>query len=735
MRILNEKWKNRLANWRSDFIAGFVVSLVALPLGLALASASGLPPIAGVISAISGGIIVGILGGSYVTITGPGYGYAVVILTAVTTLGNGDMQQGYLLTLTAFIVSGAILTLFGLLKLGNLGNFFPSSAVQGVLAAIGIILLSKQFHYMIGVHGTDSKTGLGQLMDIPDSFGLVFTGEAQIESAILGLVCLGIMVLHSQVSWKWFRIIPGPMWVILVSVGFYYSFPLTNTPFPIGADYMVKLPEDVTKSFSFPDFSAFKSEGFITAVLSISLIVYLESLLSIRAVDKLDPLKRRSNINKDLRALGLASIASGFIGGMPSVTVISRSSVNVNNGAKSRAANFFQAVFLIIFIVFLSKQLQTIPLAALAAILVYTGYKLAAPKVFLKIFKVGYEEFAVFMLTLLVTISSSILIGILAGVVLAFIFNILHIKSIRALIGYTIRPNTLLYQEKDRKYYLGVKGFASFLNYLGLKKQLDNLPRNAEVVVDFSLAKYVDNSVMEHLHYYSEDQESKGGKMEVIGLDVHGAGSNHPFAARSMVKFTKLLGPSSTLTTRQQQLEEIAKDLGWKFNPAKMRDRLGLRKFRYFRFRRIDKLYNVFTGEHDDKLIRMMDTEYHQGEFIAEENFKVTVLTIKFEKQLPSFTLEKEWIFDRLPVFGDFEDINFDTHPEFSKMYKLKGTDEARIREFFSEEVLAFFEKNDTYHIEAHGNGILIFEKERHTTISESKKLIQFGTELANLIK
>lgn len=732
---MNETWKNRLATWRSDFIAGFVVSLVALPLGLALASASGLPPISGVISAICGGIIVGILGGSHVTITGPGYGYAVVILTAVTTLGNGDMQQGYLLTLTAFIVSGAILTLFGLFKLGTLGDFFPSSAVQGVLAAIGIILLSKQLHYMIGVHGADSKTGLGQLMDIPNSLNLLFTGKGQIESAILGTVCLGIMVLHSQVSWKWFRLIPGPMWVILVSVGFYYSFILTDTPFPIEADYMVKLPEDVTKSFSFPDFSAFKSEGFISAVLSISLIVYLESLLSIRAVDKLDPLKRRSNINKDLRALSLASIASGFIGGMPSVTVISRSSVNVNNGAKSRAANFFQAVFLIVFIVFLSKQLQTIPLAALAAILVYTGYKLAAPKVFIKIFKVGYEEFAVFMLTLLVTISSSILIGILAGVILAFIFNILHIKSLRTLIGYTIRPNTLLYQEKDRKYYLGVKGFSSFLNYLGLKKQLDNVPRNAEVVVDFSLAKYVDNSVMEHVHYYSEDQEGKGGKMEVIGLDVHGAGSSHPFAARSMVKFTKMLGPNTTLTSRQKELKEIAGNLGWKFHASKVRDKQGLKKFRYFRFRRIDKLYNVFTGENGSGLIRLMDTEYHQGEFIAQENLKITALTIKLDRQLPSFTLEKEWIFDRLPVFGDFEDIDFTEYPEFSKKYKLKATDEKKVREFFSPELLSYFEKNDTYHIEAHANGILIFEKERLATISEVKKLIQFGTELANLIK
>ncbi len=732
---MNEKWKNRLATWRSDFIAGFVVSLVALPLGLALASASGLPPIAGVISAICGGVIVGIIGGSFVTITGPGYGYSFIILTAVNTLGNGDMQQGYLLVLSAFIVSGAILTLFGLFKLGNLGNFFPSSAVQGVLAAIGIILLSKQFHYMIGTHGADSKTALGQLIEIPSSMGKLFAGEAQVESAILGVACLGIIILHSQVSWRWFRLIPGPMWVIIVSIAFYYSFSLLNMPFPIEPEYMVKLPEDVTKSFSFPDFSAFQSEGFVTAVLSITLIVYLESLLSIRAVDKLDPLKRRSNINKDLRALGLASIASGFIGGMPSVTVISRSSVNVNNGAKSRAANFFQAVFLIIFVIFLSKQLQTIPLAALAAILVYTGYKLAAPKVIAKIFKIGYEEFAVFMLTLLVTISSSILIGILAGVILAFVFNILHVKSIRTLINYTIRPNTLLYQEKDRKYYLGVKGFSSFLNYLGLKKQLDNLPRNAEVVVDLSLAKYVDNSVMEHIHHYSEDQESKGGKMEVVGLDVHGAGSSHPFASRSMVKFTRMIGPSSTLTARQKEFRSIAKELGWKFHAPKMRDRLGLRKFRYFRFRKIDKVYNVFTGEHSPFLIRLMDTEYHQGEFIAQENFKMTVLTIKLNKQLPSFTLEKEWIFDRLPVFGDFEDIDFATHPRFSNKYKLKATDEKKVREFFSPELLEFFENNDTYHIEAHSNGILIFEKERFATISEIKKLIQFSTELVGRIK
>lgn len=728
-------WKDRIAGWRSDLGAGFVVSLVALPLGLALASASGLPPIAGVISSVVGGLIVGLLGGSHVTIVGPGNGLAVIILTAVTTLGGGDMQKGYLLALTAFIVAGGIIALFGFLKLGNLGDFFPSSAVQGILAAIGLILISRQFHLMIGVAETDGNTGLGLLLEIPTSIGRLIRGDAEIEGAIVGIISLVILVAHSKVSWKWLRLVPGPMWVLILSIGFSYYFVWSGKTFPIEASHMIQLPDDVLKGFAFPDFSAFTQKGFISAVFGIALIIYIESLLSIRAVDKLDPKRRRSNINKDLKALGLSTIGSAFAGGMPVVTVIARSSVNVNNGANSRLSNAMHALFLVVFVLFLSKQLQMIPLSALAAILVYTGYKLAEPSVFAKIYKIGLEEFVVFITTLLVTISSSLVYGVLAGIVIAFVLNIFHVRSLRELIAYTFRPNTLLYQEKDRKYYIGIKGFSSFLNYLGLKKQLDNVPRNAEVIVDFSLAKYVDNSVLEHVHHYSEDQDSKGGKMEVIGLDVHGAGSTHPFAARSMVKFTRMLGANTTLTSRQKEFRKMAKEMGWKFHAPKVRERLGLRKFRYFRFRDIDKLYNVFTGENGNSSIRMMDVEYHQGEFIATENYKMTVLMIKMPEKLPSFTMEREWIFDRLPVFGDYQDIDFEGHSEFSKKYKLKGVDEEKIRSFFTDEILTFFEENDTYHIEVHLSGILIFEKERLTTISEAKKLIHFGRELANVIE
>lgn len=727
-------WKDRITSWRSNIGAGFIVSLVALPLGLALASASGLPPISGLISAVVGGLIVGILGGSNVTIVGPGNGLAVIILTAVTTLGGGDMQQGYLFALTAFIVAGGVIALFGFLKLGNLGDFFPSSAVQGILAAIGLILISRQFHIMVGVAETDGQTGLGLLLEIPSSIARLIDGKAEKEGAAVGIVSLIILVAHSNISWKWLRFVPGPMWVLLLSIGFAYYFEWTGKAFPIEASHMIQLPAKVLSGFAFPDFTAFTESGFISAVFGITLIIYIESLLSIRAVDKLDPKSRRSNINKDLKALGLSTIGSAFAGGMPVVTVIARSSVNVNNGATSRLSNAAHSLFLVIFVLFLGSQLQKVPLSALAAILVYTGYKLAAPSVFAKIFKIGLEEFLVFLITLLVTISSSLIYGVLAGIAMAFILNIIHVRSFRELIAYAFRPNTLLYHERGSTYYIGVKGFSSFLNYLRLKKQLDNVPYNAKVVVDFSLAKYVDNSVLEHVHQYGENQENKGGKMEVIGLDVHGAGSTHPFAARSMIKVFRLFGSKATLTARQKEFKKLAKESGWKFHSARVNQSLGLRRFKYFRFREIDKIYNLFTGESGNAGIKMMDVEYHQGEFIATKNYKMTVLMIRSKKALPSFIMEKEWIFDRLPVFGDYEDIDFEKHPEFSKKYKLKGVSEEKIRDFFTDDMLTFFENNDTYHIEVHASGILVFEKERLATISETKKLLSFGRELAEKV-
>ena len=342
---MNKKntFKTFLGELPKNLFSGFVVSLIALPLGLGLALASGAPPISGIIAAIVGGVITSVIGGSNVTITGPGNGLVVVILASITTLGNGDMYQGYLFTLAAIVFSGIIMVILGFLRMGSLGDFFPSSAIQGMLAAIGIGIFAKQVHVMFG--DLDAKGSIIELLiQIPQGFfNFLKTDNTRIFYAgLIGIVSLLIMIFYSKIRNRYFQLIPAPMWIVVLSIGMYYYFEIfSNTSYPIDQNLLIELPNDILSNFAFPDFGMIYEFNFINAVISITLIASIESLLSIKAVDKLDPLKRRSNINKDIRALGLATIISGFLGGLNVVTVIARSSVNVNNKGSNRSANFF----------------------------------------------------------------------------------------------------------------------------------------------------------------------------------------------------------------------------------------------------------------------------------------------------------------------------------------------------------------------------------------------------------
>lgn len=470
--------KSFLNTLPKNIFSGFVVSLIALPLGLGLALASEAPPISGIIAAVVGGVIVAILGGSNVTITGPGNGLVIVLLGSITTLGDGDMYQGYLFTLAAIVVSGVLMLLLGFLKMGRLADFFPASAIEGMLAAIGLGILSKQFHIMIG-NNDASGSIISLLGQIPNEIISLFqnAGTNILIAAAIGSISLLIMIFYSKIRNPYFQLVPAPMWILILSVGFSYICLWIDIPYPMGSQFLVSIPDNVLTNLAFPDFSKVLQSDFILAVFAITLIASIESLLSIKAVDKLDSQNRRSNVNKDLKALGLATSISGLLGGLNVVTVIARSSVNVNNGATNRSANFFHAAFLLTFVLLFQEQLRKIPLAALAAILVYTGYKLATPKTFRKVAKIGKEQIAIFLVTLLTTLFTNLITGISIGILVTFIIHILINKSTSLFFSNLIKPNILLFKEQDGgTYYVSVKYFCSFLNFYKLKNKLDVIP-------------------------------------------------------------------------------------------------------------------------------------------------------------------------------------------------------------------------------------------------------------------
>tara|TARA_B100001173_G_scaffold312546_2_gene334614 strand:- start:2635 stop:4848 length:2214 start_codon:yes stop_codon:yes gene_type:complete len=719
-----------------NVFSGFVVSLIALPLGLGLAIASEAPPMAGIIAAIAGGMVVSILGGSHLTITGPGNGLVIVILSAIVGMGEGDLYQGYLYTLAAIMLSGFLLFVFGVFRLGALSEFFPTTALQGMLAAIGVGILAKQFHVMLGFTGIKGNT-INQLILIPSSIKNLMsnpTSEIILASAI-GILSLVFLFLYARIRNSIFQLIPAPMWVVIASIGvmYYYDLILKN-PDILGANLMIILPDNLLTSLPSPDFGKVLTSDFMGYTLSITLVAVIESLLSIKAVDKLDPLKRRSNINKDLRALGIATGISSFFGGLNVVTVIARSSVNVNNGAKNRSANFFHSAFLVLFILLFANQIQKIPMPALAAILVYTGYRLAAPENLYRVFKVGKEQGVIFLTTLLATLITNLSTGILLGILTTLLVHIILNKSGILFSRNWLKPNILMYLEEETgNYYVSVKNFCSFLNFFKLKAKLDEIPPSSHAIIDFSLCEFVDHTVMEGLNDYSRGFSRQGGFFEIIGLDVHEAKTEHPFAIRKSLPESSLLSFQISLTKRQKLLQKLSNILNWNYLPDPVSNYDGLERFFYFKTKWINYRYNSLESKNKEFLL--FDLSYSGGAFITKEDFKSTFLQIKAPKKMPVFALDKENFMTTILQLSELQDIDFKKYPDFSRRFYLRGEDVKAIRDFFTGDLIYFFESHPAYYLESNGDSILIRSKERLASIQEIKQKLAFAEELIKILE
>ena len=728
--------KQFLGGLPKNIFSGFVVSLIALPLGLGLAIASEAPPIAGIIAAIAGGMVVSLLGGSHLTITGPGNGLVIVILSAIVGMGEGDLYQGYLYTLAAIMLSGLLLFIFGVFRLGALSEFFPTTALQGMLAAIGVGILAKQFHVMLGFTDVKGNT-INQLVLIPNSIKNLLSNPSSdiILASAIGVLSLAFLFLYARVRNSVFQLIPAPMWVVIASIGVMYYYDLVlKTPEVLGSNLMITLPDNLMASLPSPDFGKILTSDFMGYTISITLVAVIESLLSIKAVDKLDPLKRRSNINKDLRALGIATGVSGFFGGLNVVTVIARSSVNVNNGGNNRSANFFHAAFLVVFILLFAKQIQKIPMPALAAILVYTGYRLATPENLLRIYKVGKEQAIIFLTTLVATLMTSLTTGILLGILTTLLVHIVLNKSGVLFYRNWLKPNVLMYLEEETgNYYVSVKNFCSFLNFFKLKAKLDEIPPSAHAIIDFSLCEFVDHTVMEGLNDYSRSFSRQGGFFEIIGLDVHEAKTEHPFAIRKSLPESSLLNFQISLTKRQKLLQKLSTILDWNYLPDPISNYDDLERFFYFKTKWINFRYNNLESKNKEFLL--FDLSYSEGAFIAKEDLRSTFLQIKVPKKMPVFALDKENFMTTILHLSGMDDIDFKKNPDFSRRFYLRGEDEKAIRAFFTDDLIYFFESHPTFYLESNGDSLLIRSKERLASIQEIKQILAFAEELLKILE
>lgn len=524
-------------NWKGDMLSGFLVFLIALPLSLGIAGASDFPPIYGLLTAMIGGLVVAFLAGSAQTIKGPAAGLIVIVAGAVAEMGHGDNALGWQMALGAIVVAGLLQVGFGLLKFGKLTDFFPLSAVHGMLAAIGIIIISKQLHILLGFNpvtpeGKPMVEPVELLMELKTSFAHMMDHK---DVLIVGVVSLVIVFGWQYVPVKSLKKIPSALIVLVVAIPLAKFLHVVNLPeIKDAAGHITQKKFDPLLSFDKGltdivkwnvNFGGLAQIGtFIKYVVMFALVGSLEALLTVKAVDMLDPWKRRSNTNKDLIGVGVGNVVAGILGGLPMISEVARSSANVANGGKTRWANFFHGMFILLFLLFAVSFSNLIPKTALAAMLIGVGYKLAHPKEFGHMAKIGWEQVVIFVATIIVTLLTDLLIGIAAGIVLKIILQVANGAPLSKMFAknLTVTGNTIV-----------VDGAAVFSNFIRLKKELLSFNYTDHVILDVRKCNYIDHSVIENLYHIKDDFTVEGGNLEILGIEEFkpATGSDHKYAA------------------------------------------------------------------------------------------------------------------------------------------------------------------------------------------------------------
>lgn len=485
-----KKSTNYLKSLVTDFPSAMVVFLVALPLCLGIALGSNAPLFSGIIAGIVGGIVIGIISGSQLSVSGPAAGLTAIVVVAI---GKLQVFEAFLL---AVVIGGVLQLILGFIKAGVLGDYIPSGVIKGMLAAIGLILILKQLPHLVGYNVDFPGDESFKQTDGENTFTELFNAFSNIMPLAFGIGILSILI---QVVWdkylaklhKAFSLIPSPLIVVLAAVVINEAIRGSNPSLALNEAHLVNIPiagsfAEFTSFFTAPDLSYLGNITVWTTALTLAIVASLETLLNIQAADELDPYKRVTPTNRELKAQGVGNIVSGLIGGLPITSVIVRTSANINAGAKTKMSAVLHGIFLLLSVAFIPTILNLIPLSALAGILIYTGYKLAKPKIFKEFYSKGMGQFLPFVITILAILFTDLLVGILIGCVVGLFF--------------VMRSNfqsAVFVVNDSNKYLFRLRKDVSFLNKPIVKRKLEEVPEDSYVLIDCTRADFIDRDIVE----------------------------------------------------------------------------------------------------------------------------------------------------------------------------------------------------------------------------------------------
>lgn len=546
---------NIVDNLKSDFASGLVVFLVALPLCLGIAMASGAPLFSGIIAGIIGGIVVGYFSKSHVSVSGPAAGLTAIVLTAITDFG------AFNIFLTAVFLAGLIQLVLGFLKAGSISNYFPTNVIEGMLAGIGVIIILKQLPHAVGYDADFEGDEAFTQADGGNTFSSLLGAfdYVQLGAIVITIVSIAILIAWDRVPFlKKLKLIPGALVAVVCGVVLNEIFVATGSSLAIRSEHLVSLPvpsslEDFKSIFIFPDFSAITDSKVWIVALTIAIVASIESLLCIEAADRLDPQKRYSDTNNELRAQGIGNVVSSLLGGLPMTSVVVRTSANVNAGAKTKLSAIVHGALLLISVLAIPMILNKIPLATLAAVLLLVGYKLAKPATIKHFWEKGKYQFIPFMATLLAVVFLDLLKGVALGMIISIVF-VLRGNLKRA---YYFRKEE--YEDGD-VIHIDLAQEVSFLNKAAIKMTLKNLPENSKVVINASDTVYIAHDVLDLIEEFkSINAVEKNIEVSLIGfkqayeLENSNNENNHVFMEHNaVINFRK-----NAISSHKEAIEEL----------------------------------------------------------------------------------------------------------------------------------------------------------------------------------